>query len=491
MVRLRSSQVPRKLLALALFLLQLIVLAPPVTAAVPGEKRMIMVSAYYSPIPGQRFYMRGSYAGDIRLNGRGTNGADGTEVYTGLLAAPRTYPFGTRIVIPGLGVGEVHDRGGAIRAYNNYDRIDVWMGYGEEGLSRALNWGMRLVEGEIYWKAYQVEPGLSFGWVSSQLPKSTLNRLMGRTVPNPKTFTKAITVNSKKNDVKELQEALKLFGYYHGPITGTIGDQTRQAILAFQLSEGVILHKKSAGAGRFGPRTQKALTAKLENFNSKVKKEQNRLRNNLADITYGLGKKSRGDQVYKMQQMLWELGYYQGELNGVYDSQTIDGVLEFQKANNILKNDWDHGAGYFGKQTRAAMASAVDERIKKAAEYPVAKQTWVPAKIDLPKLSSFDSNLKLAVSRKLKFGLEVELKQAKGLFHQNLALKAQGMDVKRLQNILIEDGYLVDGLNTGYFGVKTKTALIQFQIEQGIVKSAVSGGAGRVGPGTRSVLNAM
>lgn len=484
-------KIKKKLLALAFALLQLVVLAPPVTAAVPGEKQMLMVSAYYSPLPNQRFYMRGSYAGDIRLNGRGTNGADGTEVYTGLLAAPRTFPFGTRIVIPGLGVGEVHDRGGAIRAYNNYDRIDVWMGYGEEGLSRALNWGMRLVEGEVYYKAHQIEPGLSFGWVSSQLPKSTLNRLMGRTVPNPQTFTKAITTSSKKNDVKELQEALKLFGYYNGPIIGTIGNQTRNAILAFQLSEGVILHKKSAGAGRFGPKTQKALTAKLENFNSKVKKEQNRLRNNLADVTYGLGKTSRGDQVYKMQQMLWELGYYQGELNGVYDSQTIDSVLEFQKANNILKNDWDHGAGYFGKQTRAAMASAVGERIKKAAEYPAAKQTWVPAKIELPALSSFDSNLKLAVSRKLKFGLEVEVKQAKGLFHQNLALKTQGMDVKRLQNILIEDGYLVDGLNTGYFGAKTKTALIQFQVEQGIIKSVFSAGAGRVGPGTRSVLNAM
>ena len=35
--------------------------------------------------------------------------------------------------IPGIGFVAVHDRGGAIK--NN--RLDIWMGEGEEGLSRA------------------------------------------------------------------------------------------------------------------------------------------------------------------------------------------------------------------------------------------------------------------------------------------------------------------------------------------------------------------
>jgi len=33
-----------------------------------------------------------------------------------MVAAPKSYAFGTVIVIPGLGVGEVKDRGGAIVA---------------------------------------------------------------------------------------------------------------------------------------------------------------------------------------------------------------------------------------------------------------------------------------------------------------------------------------------------------------------------------------
>ena len=249
-----------KITALAVALIQFFVLIPSAYASQPMEKRMLMVSAYYSPLPNQSFYMRGSYEADIRLNGRGTNGADGTQVYIGMLAAPRTYPFGTRISIPGLGVGEVHDRGGAILAKRNYDRIDVWMGHGEEGLARALNWGMRLVEGEVYFTAYQVEPGLSFGWVSSQLPKNTLNRLKAKTLINPKPFNKPITTASPKTSIKELQEALRTFGYYHGPVDGVYNSQTREAVLCFQLAESVIPHKNALGAGHFGPKTRQAFS---------------------------------------------------------------------------------------------------------------------------------------------------------------------------------------------------------------------------------------
>ena len=165
--------------ALKVFTAVFAILALASTTFVPAlaegaamETRKLLVTAYYSPLPDQAFYIRGSYEADIRLNGRGTNGADGTEVYEGMLAAPKSYPFGTRVMIPGLGVGEVHDRGGAILAGKDYDRIDVWMGRGEEGLARALNWGARIVEGEVYFSADLVEPGLSFAWVNATLPAS-------------------------------------------------------------------------------------------------------------------------------------------------------------------------------------------------------------------------------------------------------------------------------------------------------------------------------
>lgn len=77
---------------------------PLIGLASPQEKasykQKFLVSAYYSPLPGQSRYLRGTYEKDIRLNGRGVAGADSTPVYDGMLAAPKTYPFGTKIFLP-------------------------------------------------------------------------------------------------------------------------------------------------------------------------------------------------------------------------------------------------------------------------------------------------------------------------------------------------------------------------------------------------------
>ncbi|MBN2096533.1 peptidoglycan-binding protein [Candidatus Peregrinibacteria bacterium] len=480
----------KKSISLLVALAQFLLLAPAVDASQPMEKRMLMVSAYYSPLPNQSFYMRGSYEADIRLNGRGTNGADGTQVYTGMLAAPRTYPFGTRIRIPGLGVGEVHDRGGAIKARASYDRIDVWMGYGEEGLSRALNWGMRLVEGEVYFTPHQVEPGLSFGWVSSTLPQSTLSRLQAKTMINPQAFTQPITRSSSQASIRELQEALRLFGYYHGAVDGVYTDETRDAVLLFQIDEGVIPSKSALGAGYFGPKTQQALKTKSENFNSRILIEQQRLKDNLKALSVGLGKNAEGDEVYRVQQMLWELGYYRGDLNGQYNAVTIDAVFRFQKDNGIVQNDWDTGAGYFGKQTHQALAAAVDRRIEKLKKYPVEMQVWVPAKVDLPTLNQLSAPAN-PFDRTLSFDVEFKTVDSSPLFNQDLSLNDRGTEVARLQNLLIKEGYLAEGLDTGYFGAQTQNALVRFQTEKGIIQNAGSAGAGVAGPKTRETLNIL
>ncbi len=67
-----------------------------------------------------------------------------------MIAAPKTYAFGTQIFFEGLGLGTVEDRGGAIvDAYvrgQAYDRIDLWVGHGDAGLRRARAWGRREVK---------------------------------------------------------------------------------------------------------------------------------------------------------------------------------------------------------------------------------------------------------------------------------------------------------------------------------------------------------
>lgn len=59
-------------------------------AATPSSMmRTFLATAYYSPLPNQASYYRGSYEADIRLNGKGSHGADGTPVFAGMIAAPK------------------------------------------------------------------------------------------------------------------------------------------------------------------------------------------------------------------------------------------------------------------------------------------------------------------------------------------------------------------------------------------------------------------
>ncbi len=397
--------------------------------SVPMERQKLLVTAYYSPLPNQDFYIRGSYEADIRLNGRGTNGADGTEVFIGMLAAPRTYPFGTRINIPGLGVGEVHDRGGAILSHKNYDRIDVWMGHGEEGLARALNWGARVVEGEVYFTPHQIEPGLSFNWVSSQLPQTFVQRLRN---------------NSVKTSTPVLQPT---------PVVQ--------------------------------PATESEALTEKEN------KELERLEQNRTMLAAGIGKDASGEDVENLQRMLWDLGYYHGEITGSYDDSTVDAVFQFQVEYGVLNSAWDKGAGYFGKKTLKALLSAVGDKIEVLAGYPKEVQVWVPAKKILPEIASLEVPEVVVERQTLNFA--EELVNKKIVQHERLAveldLNDQGPEVVKLQNFLISRGYLDGDLNTGYFGQKTEAAVLRFQMEQGIVDGPFASGAGRIGPQTLVTIN--
>lgn len=419
----------------AILSLLAVVIAPALAESVPMERQKLLVTAYYSPLPNQDFYIRGSYEADIRLNGRGTNGADGTEVYIGMLAAPRTYPFGTRIKIPGLGVGEVHDRGGAILSHKNYDRVDVWMGHGEEGLSRALNWGARIVEGEVYFTPHQVQPGLSFDWVSSQLPQAFVQRL-------------------RNNSVK----------------TST---PSAQPVPAVQSEPE--------------PAVQEELFTEEEN------KELERLEQNRTVLAAGIGKDANGPEVENLQRMLWDLGYYHGEITGKYDDATVDAVFLFQIEYGVLNSEWDKGAGYFGKKTLQALLSAAQDKIEVLAGYPKEVQVWVPAKKILPEIASLKAP-EFAVEREtLNFAEALVNKKVvqQVRLSAELDLEDQSDEVVKLQNFLISQGYLASDMNTGYFGQMTEAAVLKFQMEQGIVDGSNRPGAGRVGPSTLAAINSF
>lgn len=58
---------------------------------------------------------------------------------------------------------------------------------------------------------------------------------------------------------------------------------------------------------------------------------------------------SRGDEVTQIQQRLAELGYYQGNIDGIYGYQTMNAVKDFQSDNSLSAD------GIAGTQTLSAL----------------------------------------------------------------------------------------------------------------------------------------
>ena len=110
--------------------------------SVARKRRLtVLATAYYGPLPNQSSYATGSYRGDIRMNGTGIT-KSGEDVRIGHIAADwDVLPQGTEVYVPGYGDAVVEDIGGAIQG----KKIDLFMGHGQEGLERALEWGRRTV----------------------------------------------------------------------------------------------------------------------------------------------------------------------------------------------------------------------------------------------------------------------------------------------------------------------------------------------------------
>jgi len=222
-----------------------------------GEMKLFKVSAYYSPVPGQVKYVSGSYQADVRMNGNGTHGADGTPVYVGMISAPYTYAYGTKISLPGLGIGTVHDRGGAIYAAAGYERLDIWMGVGDEGRVRAINWGMQMVEGTIV--ANNTPEGFYFGGAKAPINNSSV----ADTSLNPGFHTGlSIDTYGKKSEIEKMQKFLKKQSFFSANTYGYFGPITEKSVLAFQLKHNIIQTQYDFGAGIWGPKTRNSAMEK-------------------------------------------------------------------------------------------------------------------------------------------------------------------------------------------------------------------------------------
>lgn len=412
------------------------VVTAPAAPSYPYTKTFT-ISAYYSPLPCQNKYTTGSYEGDIRLNGNGTNGADGTPVYPGMVAAPKTYSFGTKLYIPGIGTTAVHDRGGAIVVSGQknqvYDRLDIWMGYGDRGLTRALQWGKRNVEVTVYGVNASLTEVVELGDYSPS-----------EAVPQDCSFTTSDAHVSTADAVVTPSAPITVV-----PVSPT-------AVVETTPSPAPV--KEQEVSSRLG-----------------------------TDLQLG----SSGESVRQLQEELTSLSYYKGPVTGYYGELTEHAIFKFQQSQFLAGDRSSAGAGIFGPKTRDRMNEILASRNYTkmlASSNPVDRIKDPAQEVNKPVVVSSTA----ADDFSFADGFEAtSLPQvtSSSLLSGELNYGMVGPEVKRLQLFLRDSGFFEGALITDYFGPVTKEAVISFQLKHGIIDSQNDLGAGRIGPATLALIN--
>ncbi|MDJ0674268.1 MAG: peptidoglycan-binding protein [Calothrix sp. MO_167.B42] len=154
--------------------------------------------------------------------------------------------------------------------------------------------------------------------------------------------SKFLARGSEGNEVKILQERLRVAGFYYGNANGIFGPITEDAVKKFQAAYKLDVD------GIVGPSTRSKLPPVGVGYGEDTAKtgiaNGNKLR---------LG--HRGEVVRVVQAQLIKAGYLQGEPNGYYGPYTADAVRRFH-ANNYLA-----ASGIAGPTTRAKLYSVINK----------------------------------------------------------------------------------------------------------------------------------
>jgi len=441
------------------------------TTAASGD-RYFIVTAYYSPLPNQDRYAMGTYEKEKTMNGEWRNGASWRAVFPGMLAAPGKYGFGTKIYLEGLGVWSVEDRGWAIveagKRWYEHDRIDVWMGYGDEGLRRSMYWGKRVIKGQVIgsWNktSINIKKVPSPLWIAQYIKKAQgTSTVSTSSAVSNNIFQKGIGIKSSSTDIKRLQTFLKEIGFYTGVLDWTYNNELMNNIYDFQIENKLVTNWSHAQAWYWGSATRSLLWKKYLNGDFSVEQKVNK--GNEIDL-FNSTLSTIEDTKY-LQEILAQMNLYNGEINGVY-SDARETILTYQLDNKIISSQNEAWAGYFGPKTRASLKTAFKEFKETDKERSEERQ-----KIK----EQFNALLKEA---------EIEAKKEIESFWTPRFAEIGG-HVRNLQNTLTKLWYF-EYKDTAIFWVKTKNSIIEYQTDKEIITLSSDTGAGTLGPKTMSQL---
>jgi len=362
------------------------------------QKKYFRVTAYYSPLPNQTHYIKWDYVREIRMNWRWIRWASGKKVFSWMLAAPSIYSFGTKIKLKWLGIAEVADRWGAIvKAWERsfkHDRIDIWCGYWEEGLQRAMFWWNRVIEWEIVprnskvnlniknipapkWTIYHAikNPDFIKTWsVKNEIYLSSKVQKNNQTKIKDDIFNWPIK-NSEQ--VKILQEKLIEMDLYSKEIDWNYSS-IKEIILKFQLDNNVISKDTDIWAGNFWPKTRKTFKEKYTSFIKK--KEEEKLRKielEKKEKKARLEATNRINNIWKIkfwdisydvrvcQKILNEVWYFKYKDTAIFWEKTRQSIINYQLDKKLIENENIYWAGIFWPKTRKSL---IEDLTKKSLE---------------------------------------------------------------------------------------------------------------------------
>ncbi len=196
-------------------------------------------------------------------------------------------------------------------------------------------------------------------------------------------------VGDENSDVRKLQQALQILGYYDGKIDGKYGKGTTEAVRQYQEDHDL---PADGYAGKytvrsiFGSCNSRSLTTQPEPSSasksdsassSSSAKSPYPTVSSISEIGSAPGRSefgNRGTNVVKLQQALEYMGYYDGPIDGKYGNGTVEAVKRFQ-AKRGMKVD-----GIAGPSTIRVMFGSVgsdgSESSGSSAKYETEVLDW-------------------------------------------------------------------------------------------------------------------
>lgn len=381
-------------LNLSFFTFQTVKASTPVFSS----ENYFVVTAYYSPLPNQKYYFKGSYEADMKLNGRWVAWASWKPVFAWMFAAPKRYSFWTKIYLEWIWVWEVADRWWAIVStdpsesrWYQYDRIDIWMWHGEEWLARALAFWKKTIKWYVIADSstevsinlnslpspnsilakYEVNPTENTKVVNnstttvSQVTVTKIPDIIGKLQVNPKT--------PKEEDVKKLQTLFTEMWMYKWKIDGKY-DSIKDTFIAYQAYRWIITSKNSAEAWYFWDKTitqlNKDYALVLEKNWDKIEQTK-KIEAQLASIKKSVDSRVEthissiwtpkvwdvGENVRNLQKTLKTLWYFKVADTAIFWETTKNSLIKYQMDKWIIKSKEEDGAWLFWPKTKESLKS--------------------------------------------------------------------------------------------------------------------------------------